>query len=113
MKTVNARGVVFGEGRPKVMTSLCGSDAAGMIKQARFAKALPVDVLEWRIDFLDEAYDIDSIVDCRAKAPCRSGRGYTYSHDIPHRERRVGKSPWSPRCMPTSTSRSPKAASSI
>lgn len=33
MKTVNARGVVFGEGRPKIMTSLCGSDAAGMIEQ--------------------------------------------------------------------------------
>ena len=52
MKTVNVRGVVFGEGRPKIMTSLCGSDAAGMIEQAQFAKTLPVDVLEWRIDFL-------------------------------------------------------------
>ena len=67
MKTVNARGVVFGEGRPKIMTSLCGSDAAGMIEQAQFAKTLPVDVLEWRIDFLDEAYDVDSIVDCGRK----------------------------------------------
>ena len=54
MKTVNVRGVVFGEGRPKIMTSLCGSDAAGMIEQAQFAKTLPVDVLEWRIDFLDK-----------------------------------------------------------
>ena len=38
-----------------------------MIEQAQFAKTLPVDVLEWRIDFLDEAYDVDSIVDCGRK----------------------------------------------
>lgn len=112
MKTVNARGVVFGEGRPKVMTSLCGSDAAGMIKQARFAKALPVDVLEWRIDFLDEAYDIDSVVDWRQKLRAAVG------DDTPilmtfRTAKEGGEKPWSPRCMPTSTSRSPKAASSI
>lgn len=64
MKTVEARGVVFGEGRPKVMTSLCGANAEQMIEQAKYALALPVDVLEWRIDFLDEAYDIDSLVQC-------------------------------------------------
>ena len=89
MKTVNARGVVFGEGRPKIMTSLCGSDAAGMIEQAQFAKTLPVDVLEWRIDFLDEAYDVDSIVDCGRKL--HAAVGYAYPHDVPYRKRGRGK----------------------
>ena len=64
MKTVNVRGVIFGEGRPKIMTSLCGRNAAEMVEQAVYAKSLPVDVLEWRIDFLDKAYDIDSLIEC-------------------------------------------------
>ena len=64
MKTVEVRGVTFGEGRPKIMTSLCGRNAAEMVEQGTYAKTLPVDVLEWRIDFLDEAYDIDSILAC-------------------------------------------------
>lgn len=67
MKTVNVRGVIFGEGRPKIMTSLCGRNAAEMVEQGLYAKSLPVDVLEWRIDFLDEAYDIDSLVACGQK----------------------------------------------
>ena len=92
MKTVNARGVVFGEGRPKIMTSLCGSDAAGMIEQAQFAKTLPVDVLEWRIDFLDEAYDVDSIVDCGRKLRAAVGEDtpipVSYTHlDVYKRQR--------------------------
>lgn len=64
MKTVDVRGVVFGEGRPKIMTSLCGRNTAEMVEQAVYAKGLPVDVLEWRIDFLDEAYDVDSLEEC-------------------------------------------------
>ena len=112
MKTVNARGGVFGEGRPKIMTSLCGSDAAGMIEQAQFAKTLPVDVLEWRIDFLDEAYDVDSIVDCGRKLRAAVGE------DMPilmtfRTAKEGGESRQSLSCMPISTSRSPKAALSI
>lgn len=64
METVETRGVVFGEGRPNIMTSLCGANAEEMIQQATYALTLPVDVLEWRIDFLDEAYDIPSIISC-------------------------------------------------
>lgn len=67
MKTVNVRGVIFGKGRPKIMTSLCGRNAAEMVEQGLYVKSLPVDVLEWRIDFLDEAYDIDSLVACGQK----------------------------------------------
>ena len=91
MKTVNVCGVIFGEGRPKIMTSLCGRNAAEMVEQGLYAKSLPVDVLEWRIDFLDEAYDIDSLVACGQKLRAAVGDEPPHSHDLPHCERRRGK----------------------
>lgn len=57
MKTVEVRGVTIGEGRSKILASLCGKTAADAVEQARALAGTPVDIAEWRVDWFDGVFD--------------------------------------------------------
>ncbi|GAA2182989.1 type I 3-dehydroquinate dehydratase [Brooklawnia cerclae] len=51
--TLTVRGVVLGQGRPKVIVPLTDAHEAGLIAAARRIAASPVDMVEWRVDRFD------------------------------------------------------------
>lgn len=57
MKTVEVRGTVIGEGRPKILASLVGTTLEDTLAQAADAKAAGVEIAEWRIDWFDDVFD--------------------------------------------------------
>lgn len=50
MKTIEAGGLVFGEGLPKICVPLTESTLPALLEEAAQAAALPADLYEWRLD---------------------------------------------------------------
>lgn len=60
--TVTLRNVVLGQGRQKILASIIGKTSDEIRDQARTIVACPVDIVEWRIDWYDGAFDADQCV---------------------------------------------------
>ncbi|MFT8321867.1 MAG: type I 3-dehydroquinate dehydratase [Bacillus sp. (in: firmicutes)] len=58
---VKVREVNIGEGTPKICVSMIGKTANLLKEEAAFLKTLPLDVIEWRVDFYEEVENIDSV----------------------------------------------------
>ena len=63
MKTVNLRNVEVGAGVPKVIVPIVANTAEGIIAKGRELTAYTMDVVEWRVDFFDEVFDIPRTVE--------------------------------------------------
>ncbi len=53
MKTVTVRNVEIGTGMPKICVPIAGETREEILSQARAIKELPADLVEWRVDFLN------------------------------------------------------------
>lgn len=53
MSTVTVRNVEFGAGLPKICVPIVGESREEILEQARAIRALPADLVEWRVDFLN------------------------------------------------------------
>ncbi|NTW39604.1 MAG: type I 3-dehydroquinate dehydratase [Cellulomonadaceae bacterium] len=62
MACVTVRGVTLGEGAAKVIVPLTGSTVDELTTQAAAVVAAAPDVVEWRVDFLDDALVPASVV---------------------------------------------------
>lgn len=58
---VKVRNVVIGEGMPKICAPLLGKSLEELMKEANYLKELPLDLVEWRVDFYDDFLDIDKV----------------------------------------------------
>lgn len=58
---VKVRNVVIGEGMPKICAPLLGKSLEELMKEVNYLKELPLDLVEWRVDFYDDFLDIDKI----------------------------------------------------
>lgn len=63
MKPVKVKGTVIGEGIPKICVSIIGKTESDIIKEADCIKELNADIIEWRVDFFENAADINSVID--------------------------------------------------
>lgn len=63
MNPVKVRNVVIGEGMPKICVPIVGVTKEAILDEARAIKALPADVVEWRIDWFENVFDFDKLVD--------------------------------------------------
>lgn len=63
MKTVNIRDVEIGAGIPKICVPIVGVTKEEILAQAKSLQTLPVDVVEWRIDWFENVFDFDSLKD--------------------------------------------------
>lgn len=58
---VKVRNVAIGEGIPKICAPLVGKTLIELLKQVNYLKELPLDLIEWRVDFYEDSIDIDKI----------------------------------------------------
>lgn len=57
MAMIRIRDVVIGSGRPKICAPIVGRTAEEIRSQAARLRELPVDVAEWRADWMDAVFD--------------------------------------------------------
>ncbi len=67
MNTVTVRGVTIGEGCPKVCVPIVEQTKADILKAASALHKLPVDVVEWRVDWFDEVEDQERVLETLAE----------------------------------------------
>ena len=63
MKTVKVRNTVIGEGIPKICVPIVGVTKEDILEEAKALKSLPVDVVEWRVDWFEHVFDTDRLLD--------------------------------------------------
>ncbi|MBQ7247601.1 MAG: type I 3-dehydroquinate dehydratase [Lachnospiraceae bacterium] len=67
MNTVKVRNVVIGEGTPKVIVPIVAATADGIVAKGEELRAHKLDVVEWRVDFYNDVYEIPCVLDTLKK----------------------------------------------
>ena len=63
MNAVKVRNTVICEGMPKICVPIVGVTKEAILDEARAITKLPADVVEWRIDWFENVFDFDKLVD--------------------------------------------------
>lgn len=63
MNPVVVRGVNIGEGIPKICVPIVGVTKEDIIHEAKTFGDIPVDVVEWRVDWFEHAFDTEKVKD--------------------------------------------------
>ena len=63
MNAVKVRNIVIGEGMPKICVPIVGVTKEAILEEAKAITKLPADVVEWRIDWFENVFDFDKLVD--------------------------------------------------
>lgn len=63
MKTVKVRNIVIGEGVPKICVPIVGVTKEDIVKEARTFGNIPVDVVEWRVDWFENVFEFDKVLE--------------------------------------------------
>ena len=53
MSTVSVKNVCFGKGIPKICVPIASHNLDELLKEVNIVKALPLDLVEWRVDFFE------------------------------------------------------------
>lgn len=61
MNPVKVRNIVIGEGIPKICVPIVGITKDDIISEANSLKDIPVDVVEWRVDWFEGVFDFDQV----------------------------------------------------
>lgn len=67
MKTVTLRGVEIGAGAPKVIVPIVADTAEGILAKAAEFASHDMHVVEWRVDFYQDVFDIAKVLDTLSK----------------------------------------------
>lgn len=59
--TLTVKGVVIGEGAPKICVPMVGASLAQLKEEAIFLQTQAVDLVEWRADFFEEVEDLAKV----------------------------------------------------
>ena len=63
MNTVQVKNTVIGEGRPKICVPIVGKTKTDILEEAKKITTLPVDVVEWRVDWFDEVFATEKVLE--------------------------------------------------
>ena len=63
MKTVRIRDLVIGEGMPKVLVPIVGKTVEEILEKGREIANMAFDIVEWRVDFYEDALDRAALSD--------------------------------------------------
>jgi 3-dehydroquinate dehydratase-1 len=58
MKIVKVKGINIGEGSPKIIVPIVGKTKNEIIEKAKSFEFLKIDIVEWRVDFFNNVYNI-------------------------------------------------------
>ncbi len=60
-KVVTIKAVTIGEGLPKICVPMVGETIPQLIEEAEILKRIDLDVVEWRVDFFEDATNIERV----------------------------------------------------
>lgn len=63
MNTVRVRNIEIGAGIPKICVPIVGVTKEEIIAEAKTFDSIPVDVVEWRVDWFEDVFDFDQVLD--------------------------------------------------
>ena len=63
MNTVQVKNIVIGEGRPKICVPIVGKTKTDILEEAKKITTLPVDVVEWRVDWFDDVFATEKVLE--------------------------------------------------
>ena len=63
MNTVTVRNTVIGDGTPKVIVPIVETTAQGIVAKGAELVSHKLDVVEWRVDFFDDVYEIPKVLE--------------------------------------------------
>ena len=63
MKTVQVRNITLGEGIPKICVPIVGQTKDDILLEAGTFARIPVDVVEWRVDWFEGVFEFDKVED--------------------------------------------------
>ena len=63
MKPVTVRNITIGEGMPKICVPIVAEKKEEILEAAKQIVTLPVDVVEWRVDWFEEGYSSEAITE--------------------------------------------------
>ena len=66
MKTVKMRNLIIGTGCPKVIVPIVASDLEGITAKAKELTACTMDVVEWRVDFFEDVFCTEKVLEAAA-----------------------------------------------
>lgn len=67
MNPVVVRNIKIGEGIPKICVPIVGVTKEDIIKEAKTFDAIPVDVVEWRVDWFEHVFEIEKVKETLAE----------------------------------------------
>ena len=67
MNTVQVKNIVIGEGRPKICVPIVGKTKTDILEEAKKITSLPVDVVEWRVDWFDDVFTTEKVLETAKK----------------------------------------------
>ena len=86
MKAVEVRNIKIGEGIPKICVPIVGVTKEDIINEAKTFENIPVDVVEWRVDWFENVFDIEKVKDVLTR-PSPGFKRYTDSFYFPYIQR--------------------------
>ena len=63
MNTVKVRKIEIGSGVPKICVPIVGVTKDEIIAEAKTFDSIPVDVVEWRVDWFEGVFEFDKVED--------------------------------------------------
>ena len=63
MNSVRVRNVEIGAGVPKICVPIVGITKEEIITEAKSFDSIPVDVVEWRVDWFENVFEFDKVLD--------------------------------------------------
>ncbi len=61
MDTVKVKNIVIGEGMPKICVPIVGNTIEEILSMAEKIKEIPIDLVEWRVDFFNDVFEIEKV----------------------------------------------------
>jgi len=62
MKPVVVRNVAIGQGKPKICVPIVATTAEGILQAARNMTEIPADIIEWRVDWYEDALQTEKVL---------------------------------------------------
>ena len=63
MNTIKVRNIEIGSGTPKIIVPIVGVTKQEIIDEAKTFDSIPVDVVEWRVDWFEDVFDFEKVED--------------------------------------------------
>src|SRR5699024_4315216 len=63
MNTIRVRNVEIGTGIPKICVPIVGVTKEDILAEAKTFDSIPVDVVEWRVDWFEGVFDCSQVLD--------------------------------------------------